>query len=249
MSVDWVTVVAQVVNFLVLVYLLKRFLYGPITEAMQHREQRIAERMDEAESREQEAEEEAEAYRQQKRELDEKRENLEREAREAADRERRELIEQAREDVDAQRDQWLAGLKREQDAFLCQLRTLAADEIAQAARRLLDDLADASLEERMVHRFVKHLREADDEARAVLTKGRDHVAVVSAFALSDEAEDLIIDAVQEITDTEAQPQFEQDSGLVCGIELRLEGYKLGWTVDRYLDAVEQRIGDQLESAG
>lgn len=121
--------------------------------------------MDEAESREQAAAEEAEAYRQQKRELDEKRETLEREAREVADRERRELIEQAREEVNAQREQWFSGLKREQDTFLRQLRMLAADEIAQTARRLLIELADTSLEQRMARRFVDRLHEAGEEAR------------------------------------------------------------------------------------
>ncbi len=249
MSVDWVTVTAQVVNFLVLVYLLKRFLYGPITEAMQRRERRIAERMGEAESREQAAAEEAEAYRQQKRELDDRREDLEREAREAADRERRELIEQAREEVDAQREQWFSGLEREKRAFLRQLRAVAADEIAAAARRLLGELADASLEERVVRRFVERLRAADDQARDAVRRARDHLTVASAFELGDQARDLVVDAVRELAGRDAEPAFEQDPELICGIELRLEGYKLSWTVDRYLDAIEQRVAEQLESSG
>ena len=249
MSVDWVTVTAQVVNFLVLVYLLKRFLYGPITDAMQRREQRIAERMDEAESREQAAAEEAEAYRAQKRELDDKREQLEREAREAADRERRELTEQAREEVGAQREQWFSGLEREKRAFLRQLRTVAADEIALAARRLLGELADASLEERLARRCVERLRAADDEAREAVQRARDRLTVASAFELGDEARDLVIDAVRELAGKDTEPDFEQDPELVCGIELRLEGYKLSWTVDRYLDAIEGRVADQLESSG
>ena len=44
MQIDWITVAAQIVNFLILVWLLQHFLYGPITRAMQRREQRIAER-------------------------------------------------------------------------------------------------------------------------------------------------------------------------------------------------------------
>ena len=45
MQVDWITTIAQIINFLVLVYLLKRFLYGPIVSAMIHREAHIAERV------------------------------------------------------------------------------------------------------------------------------------------------------------------------------------------------------------
>jgi F-type H+-transporting ATPase subunit b len=42
MLIDWFTVGAQVLNFLILVWLMKRFLYQPILDAIDAREQRIA---------------------------------------------------------------------------------------------------------------------------------------------------------------------------------------------------------------
>ncbi len=42
MLIDWFTVGAQVVNFAILVWLLKRFLYKPIIDAIDAREKRIA---------------------------------------------------------------------------------------------------------------------------------------------------------------------------------------------------------------
>ena len=45
MLINWFTVAAQVVNFLILAVLLKRFLYGPIVRAMAAREERIASEM------------------------------------------------------------------------------------------------------------------------------------------------------------------------------------------------------------
>ena len=42
MQVDWLTVAAQIVNFLILVWLLHKFLYGPIVRAMGDREAAIA---------------------------------------------------------------------------------------------------------------------------------------------------------------------------------------------------------------
>jgi F-type H+-transporting ATPase subunit b len=42
MLIDWFTVAAQVVNFLILVWLMKRFLYKPILHAIDEREKRIA---------------------------------------------------------------------------------------------------------------------------------------------------------------------------------------------------------------
>jgi len=48
MLIDWFTVVAQVVNFLILVWLLKRFLYRPILNAIDAREKRIATKLADA---------------------------------------------------------------------------------------------------------------------------------------------------------------------------------------------------------
>jgi F-type H+-transporting ATPase subunit b len=55
MLIDWFTVGAQVLNFLILIYLLKRFLYGPILRAMDRREERIADRLREAAERSEDA--------------------------------------------------------------------------------------------------------------------------------------------------------------------------------------------------
>ena len=42
MLIDWPTVAFQIINFLILVALLKRFLYGRIVQAMETRETHIA---------------------------------------------------------------------------------------------------------------------------------------------------------------------------------------------------------------
>ena len=63
MLIDWFTVIAQIINFLVLVALLKRFLYGRIIKAMDQREEKIAFRLADAERKRNEAEQEAQAYR------------------------------------------------------------------------------------------------------------------------------------------------------------------------------------------
>ena len=55
MLVDWFTVAAQVVNFVILVWLLKRFLYQPILHAIDAREQRIALSLADAAAKEAEA--------------------------------------------------------------------------------------------------------------------------------------------------------------------------------------------------
>lgn len=62
MGPDWFTVIAQIINFLILVALLKRFLCGPIVRAMDRRKAEISARLDTSASKIAEAEQERERY-------------------------------------------------------------------------------------------------------------------------------------------------------------------------------------------
>jgi len=55
MLIDWFTVGAQVLNFLILVWLLKHFLYKPILNAIDAREKRIASELADADAKKSEA--------------------------------------------------------------------------------------------------------------------------------------------------------------------------------------------------
>ena len=69
MSIDWVTVIAQIANFLVLVWLLKRFLYRPILDGIDAREAEITRRMAEAGEAEKKAQAAEATYLQQQKQL------------------------------------------------------------------------------------------------------------------------------------------------------------------------------------
>jgi F-type H+-transporting ATPase subunit b len=62
MLIDWFTVGAQVLNFLILVWLLKRFLYKPILHAIDEREKRIAKELADADAKKAEAEKERDEF-------------------------------------------------------------------------------------------------------------------------------------------------------------------------------------------
>ncbi|MEN4041216.1 MAG: hypothetical protein ROW39_02640, partial [Anaerolineaceae bacterium] len=62
--IDLFTVFAQIVNFLVLILLLKRFLYKPVLKAIAAREERIANTVKEADQAKADAQQQIEAYRQ-----------------------------------------------------------------------------------------------------------------------------------------------------------------------------------------
>jgi hypothetical protein len=102
--INWFTVLAQIVNFLILIYLLKRFLFKPILRAMAEREKKMAEALNRAEKAEQKAAAEAKALPRRKAAFaGEARETLMVEAREQVARWREDTLKGAKEEVEALR--------------------------------------------------------------------------------------------------------------------------------------------------
>lgn len=249
MNIDWFTVGAQILNFLVLVWLLQHFLYGPITRAMDRREQRIGERLQQAEDSKAEAQRETQALREQQAVLARERDRLLEQARLGAEREQRRLREAAENEVGEQRRAWLAQLHEQQAAFIRSLRRLTSEHVYKLARRALGDLADAALEDQIARALVKRLAGLSDADKYALAAAcrRDGNAVVvnSRFDLSSSQRSHITRAVHEQISRECELQYRETDVLSCGIELRFGDKLLRWSVDAYLDDLESSVAQHI----
>ncbi len=250
MLIDWFTVFAQIVNFLILVYLLKRFLYGPIIAAMQRREEKIAARLKDADDKRAKAEEESDAYRKKGQELDEKREQLLEEAKREAEEHRKKLVHEARKEVSETRSRWREAILHEQEAFLKDLKVRTGSHIYHIARRALADLSESDLEQEMIRGFLKRLPGIDEEMRkriaAVIGKSGGEVAVRSAFEIPGSERQRITRAVHDLLEGSGAVRYETCPDLLCGLELATDGYVVGWNLDSYLKGLEEDIKGLLE---
>src|SRR3990167_1920027 len=250
MQIDWLTVAAQAVTFLILVYLLRRFLYRPVMAAMARREARITEQLQEAQSREQAAAQEAQRYREKTEALDSQHaELLSAAAKDVAERHQA-MLEAAREEVAASRASWQKELDRERLEFLRLFKQRAGTALTRTARRVLADLAEGELEQQLIRTFMKRLEELDHELLAALRKSApkaDEISVSTSFEADPDTRARIRRAVQHhlLEGRETEIQFHQSAALICGIEVNAGGRKLGWTMDQYLQGLEQELDQAL----
>jgi F-type H+-transporting ATPase subunit b len=245
MQIDWLTVAAQLVNFLVLVWLLKHFLYGPVTAAMARREERIAERVDGAREREEAAERERERLHERMERLEDRRDAILEEAREEAGNEKQRLLDEARTEVDEQRGQWRQQMRDEQAQAIAQLRRETAEGFAELARKALGDLADVRLEERITDPLGQRLQGLDEAEREHFRAAAE-LGIATGFELDDTRRTALTELVREHLGTDAEPAFEHDPDLVCGIALTADGRRLGWSLADYLDGFERRLAERLD---
>jgi F-type H+-transporting ATPase subunit b len=251
-QIDWFTLVAQIVNFLILLTLLRRFLYGPIVETMDKREQMISARLHEAEEKRSEAQQQAEKYRQQQKELERQHDEQLAQIRREVETRRGELLEKAHQEVQEKKQEWQAALRREQDAFLQELRQRVGREAGEITRRALQDLADVQVERRMVDLFATHIRELEPDEKAEMSasiqKTDGEIVIRSAYELPAQAQQTITDAVQEhlVNGDGLHARFETAPDLISGVQLQAAGYQVAWTIRDYLDHLEEQIRQSLE---
>jgi F-type H+-transporting ATPase subunit b len=247
--IDPFTVIAQIVNFLILVWILRRLLYGPITRAMTARETRIREEGEQARRLREEAQAEGERYRQQVARFEAERDTKLAEARAEVDEWRRTHIQTVRTEVEAMRQRWQQAVQQEKDAFLLEVRHRAGHEVLAATRRALRELADSDLEARLVTRFLARLQEVSPEARtqlatAVRQNGR-RVHVRTAYALSEADRERVRLALQETFERDLPTEFETQPDLIAGVELRVGGLKVAWALDDYVASIEDALRDTV----
>jgi F-type H+-transporting ATPase subunit b len=252
MQVDWLTVVAQIVNFLILVWLLQHFLYGPIVRAMDRREQRIADRLKEAANKKEEAEAEARKYRSKQQDLDDQRDRMLSDAREQASEQKSSLEKSAREEVDKRKQEWIEQLEDQQRAFLRDVRRLAAERFFRLARQALRDLADEELEDQIARVFQDKMAKLDGQERKKIEKGclddNKRIIVKSRFELSSATKGQLTRTIRETLCEEADVEYRESEDIGCGIELQAGSQDLTWSIDSYLDDLEEALAHEIQGA-
>ncbi len=247
MLIDWFTVGAQIVNFLILVWLLKQFLYKPILDAIDAREKKIAAELADADTKRTEAEKERADFENKNKTFDQQRSALVAKATDEAKAERERLVDQAKKDADGLRASQMDALRSDQSRLGSEITLLAEKEVFAIARKTLTDLATVSLEERVGEAFTRRLRELDPKSKellgAALKNSPEPALVRSAFDLPANQRAAIQNALNETFSAVVRIKFEESQDAICGIELSANGQKVAWSISSYLAGLSKKVGD------
>ncbi len=250
MLIDWFTVGAQVLNFIILVWLMKRFLYKPILDALDAREKRIASELADADAKKAEAKKERDEFQHKNEEFEHQRTALLVKATEEAKAERQRLLGEARQAADVLSAKRQETLRRDARNLTEAISRRTRQEVFAIARKALADLATTSLEERLAEVFTWRLREMDGKAKAglaeALKSASDPAVVRSAFDLPEEQRAAIQTALNETFSANIRIRFETAPDQVSGIELSANGQKLAWSIAEYLASLEKGVDELLK---
>lgn len=216
------TFLFQVVNFLVLVLVLRRWLYRPVLEMIARRQQEAqaplaaaaADRRTAAELRAQADQLQAEAR-------GARAQALEQAAQESQAR-RDELLADARRAAEELAGKTRADLQRERATAEAELRARAAEVAVAIAGRLLDAAGGLVPTERLLEQAMRAVEQLDERQRSAAagTAGR-QVQVLTATPLDGARRQSVADRLRRALGPEVTVGFAEDPALIAGAEIHL----------------------------
>ena len=250
MLIDWVTVGAQALNFLLLVWLMKHFLYQPILNAIDAREKKIAAELADADAKKVEAKKERDEFQHKNEEFDRQRAALLSKAADDAKAERQRLLDAAGKAADASTAARQDARRNEARQLEQAISRRAQDEVFAITRKTLTDLAGTGLEGQMAGVFSRQLHAMNGQGKIdlgeALKTAADPALVRTAFDLPAEQRATIQNAVNEAFSADIHLRYETAPDLISGIELTTNGQKVAWSISDYLASMENGVGELLD---
>jgi F-type H+-transporting ATPase subunit b len=254
MPIDWFTIIAQIINFLILLWLLKRFLYRPIIDGLDAREKKIAAILADAQSKETQAQALQKNYEQKLSEIEKERINSLSVATTAAETAAKTLLDAAHVDAEVLVKKRLEALQLEVSQLKHDVLLKSVNEIYAQCRKVISDLAGVELEHLMFDNLIQRLDNVDAEHAIQLTDAlvscNNKVLIRSTFELSIEQLQRLQDCLQAKVAGDAQSQISltqsQVPELISGLELNLSGWKMPWSVHNYLNELQQHLDSILQ---
>jgi F-type H+-transporting ATPase subunit b len=243
MSIDWITVIAQIANFLLLVWLLKRFLYRPILDGIDAREAEIARSMAAAGEAHKKAQLAEAEFRQQQTQLLSDQDAMVEQALRASQSQRDNLLADARAKLEQEQQDWHRHLEREREKFTARLQRAGSETLLELTRKALRDLADETLEQAIVRHvsarlqpIAQELSHAAGDSTEAVASTRDALPEAARTKLQADIEKLLPDITL---------RFETDPQQAPGLILRVGGAQVAWTVDSYTDEFDALLNERL----
>lgn len=231
MEISWTTFLLEILNFLVLVWLLKRFLYRPVMSLLEKRRLKIQQSLDEAAEQHAQAIELEQQYKTRLEDWGIEKQKMMDALQQEIHSERTKRLEQLKKELASEREKTIVIEQRQQAEVLLQYQHKAHQQGARFASHLLRAIACEEIESHLIDLFIKSVEKLDQEQCEVLLRAckasADAVSVTSAFNLSERQQQRLQKELETLCKQSVKIVYQQDPELVAGLRIVLGASVLG----------------------
>ncbi|CAM2831184.1 TPA: F0F1 ATP synthase subunit delta [Legionella pneumophila] len=223
MELSWTTFSLELINFLILIWILKRFLYAPIQKTLLERKKRVQEQLETAETRHKEATQLQTTYEHRLSDWQQEKVTLQNEWHEAMEQWKSEerlrfeqQLSQEKEQIFSHEMQKVSTLieNNAKEAFLL---------AGKFAEKVLIPFADAHLEEKIIEKTIKDLNHVPIEQWQWLhTVPEDEtVAIQTAYPIKEHQKQGLLQVIEQLAPKKRTVSFTENPKLLAGLTLQI----------------------------
>lgn len=252
MGFSWVTFLAQIVNLFILVWLLKKFLYRPVLNAVEKRQREIQSRIDNARL----AEENAEALRktliaERQAFADEKEALFQQAVQEVAD-EKAILSTKMTQEIRELKNKAQMALNTRVDAESRFARDFMVQSFSELSIQMIKQVCDTDLKDKALTVFIERLNKLpirDKKHLASLIETGKSLEITTAQPISKNGQKgLKTDILTALAlPLETTVIFKINPDFIAGAEIRLDDIQIDWHLKSYVDTFEQTLKNNLST--
>ncbi len=236
------TLIFQIINFVVLLVILRRVLYKPVREIMEKRRGLVEQKMREAGQARSEAQALKDRYEAEMTGMKERKSRMVEELQTEVDEERKRLINKAREDADRIAMREKAQLSVEQRTIEAEIKEKVLDSVSVFSSNLLRDVADETLHKAVFRTFLDGLegfaRELGElkEQQAPLI-----VEIASAYPLTTGEIEKVREAIQAHTVRTVTVNAAVEPLLIAGVRMKAEDWVFDASLAGQVSALKEKL--------
>jgi len=230
MELNWSTFLLEIINFLVLVWILKRFFYKPILDVIARRRSDIEKTLDGAKALHNDAEALQEQYKNRLEVWEQEQLAAKSALTEEIEAERTKQMEALQTTLEKEREKAQAIEQHQLEVCRQQTEEAALTHGAEFAARLLTTAAGPELEKRLSDLFMQELATLSSEQaktlRAAGNKTLDKVQITSAYALDGTTRQLLEQSLTTVLGINGPFHYTQDKTLLAGLRINIGAWVL-----------------------
>jgi F-type H+-transporting ATPase subunit b len=229
-ELDWTTFILEIINFVVLVWILQRFLYRPVMNVVAQRRAAISQSLQEAQATQEQAAGLKTQYENRVADWQQEREAARQQLRDEIEAQRQKLLEQLQTELAEQRQKEQVLATRRDENLLREARQQAQVLTVQFATKLLTRLAGPAVETRLLEMLLEDLARLPEAQRQTLAAAqRDAqapVRVISAFPMNDAQRQDLTAALRETLAAPVTCEFREDPAVLSGVSIHIGSHYL-----------------------
>jgi F-type H+-transporting ATPase subunit b len=234
MELSWSTFVLEVVNFVVLVWILHRFLYRPVLAVIDQRRSAIEAKLHEAHRVNDEAEALKDQYESRLKTWEAERSAAQDQLADELGAERARRLQDLEAELEERRQKAGVAAERQAAEHASAVERQALQQAADFSSELLGQASGPELESRLVQLLLDDLDGlSSDQIEALRDQWGEPPSVItvsSAFALDDNQRHGIESRLRQLSGLEVPVHFELDPGLLAGVLIELGAWTVGANV-------------------